>query len=744
MLDINLLKGYMREFREVNAKIADKPFENELDELEDALHSQQYKIALIGEFSTGKSTFINALLGRKLLYSANIESTGAVTTIRYSDTAYMQIDGGSQKYPLESAEDIERLNEFLDIKSNRCAQRVDIYYPVDGMAREVIFFDTPGIEKLSPEQLKLTANVIREVNATLFLVKSERFTAPALKVLTGKDEEIGKLPAGEIFVVMTHISDFYDNTKYTESESKERIDSSIDDIRNQLEENGLTDMHIYPVDSMEYLWAVNEEEYEHERQTRNVMEKGEMLSTEKYLERSGFGKLRSDLFEFLGGEQRMASFIKDIREKMLFVLSEMEDKAKEEGREVENILSNNEKQQQLSNNVKARRKFINSIIRDLENYIESFRQAVETSINKKYKNEKDSIAELIDKQIVSARDVNSQKLERFLTITKNNTIKSANNICANVNKFYEQVVTKWIKQHFSDAFSQHFGQKVEFEPNISFDEFKMEYEPIEKASIEDANIKKLQESIREQNEQLKLSKQKKQALHGTAMLASAKVRSNEIDKWYEKETNNLGERPKKKQKYRQERRTKGIFFWKQEWVEDIPDGLDDSEQRKWDSDMKALENEYLRRRSEAEQLSNQAYGVQRQEAELDRKIKALNDDIVRKKREIEELNRINVNIEGLHQAQYIGRKKTQMLTCCISLKHKMLDQLYERIVEYLFNFKNTIKANIQVETDRQLEKYKADFEKRTRELEANIRISPEESAKLYLQIHKLREDIENG
>lgn len=49
--------------------------------IEEAFEKKPFRIALVGEFSTGKSTFINALIGRDLLLHATEEVTATITNI---------------------------------------------------------------------------------------------------------------------------------------------------------------------------------------------------------------------------------------------------------------------------------------------------------------------------------------------------------------------------------------------------------------------------------------------------------------------------------------------------------------------------------------------------------------------------------------------------------------------------------------------------------------------------------------
>ena len=181
--------------------------------LKQSLESGVYRVAVVGEFSTGKSTFINALMGEKILYASNKEATGAVTAIRRGDKAYVNIytkdNSMIEKFSLDNEEGKKKLNEYLDINSGKNAGYVEINYPITEIDENIYFVDTPGIEKMSPQQMELTRDALKNANAIIFLIKKEGFTEPALKIITGKHEVIGKIPSKDIFVVMTHMSDIY-------------------------------------------------------------------------------------------------------------------------------------------------------------------------------------------------------------------------------------------------------------------------------------------------------------------------------------------------------------------------------------------------------------------------------------------------------------------------------------------------------------------------------------------------------
>lgn len=292
--------------------------------LKQSLESGVYRVAVVGEFSTGKSTFINALMGEKILYASNKEATGAVTAIRRGDKAYVNIytkdNSMIEKFSLDNEEGKEKLNEYLDINSGKNAGYVEINYPITEIDENIYFVDTPGIEKMSPQQMELTRDALKNANAIIFLIKKEGFTEPALKIITGKHEVIGKIPSKDIFVVMTHMSDIYQQMEKDVSKKISELKRKVEKI---LAENQLEDVKVYPVDSIDYLLGRNTELYEQEKADHDISLKGQMLSQDEYLKRSGFGVFLAELFDFLQEDTRQKNLLTDIKDKFSILINSL-------------------------------------------------------------------------------------------------------------------------------------------------------------------------------------------------------------------------------------------------------------------------------------------------------------------------------------------------------------------------------------------------------------------------------------
>ena len=115
-------------------------------ELEQRYEESTFRVVVLRMFSRGKSTFLNALIGRRLLYESDREATGAITLLRNSPPLYRGgpftgRDGLSE----EQAQVIRQAMARLGLEDPRRGLMVgDRKYDVEG-AREC-GMDCAGVE----------------------------------------------------------------------------------------------------------------------------------------------------------------------------------------------------------------------------------------------------------------------------------------------------------------------------------------------------------------------------------------------------------------------------------------------------------------------------------------------------------------------------------------------------------------------------------------------------------------------
>jgi len=126
-------------------------------------------LAVVGEFNTGKSTFINALIGEPVAPMGIEPVTATINIFRYAAEKKARViyeDG------VEEA-DINNLASYIDerhIKKNHAAaiKYVEIFYPAE-ILKSVNIIDTPGLNAPLVEHEVLTKDFLRDSDAILWL-----------------------------------------------------------------------------------------------------------------------------------------------------------------------------------------------------------------------------------------------------------------------------------------------------------------------------------------------------------------------------------------------------------------------------------------------------------------------------------------------------------------------------------------------------------------------------------------------
>lgn len=145
---------------------------------EDDIINKEYRITVVGQFSSGKSTLLNALIGKDVLTHANTETTATVTYIHNvpeSDQRNNRIivnfnQGDSKELPLSS----DVLKNFTSTfsKENNVAKEVhsvDIYVHFTETDYPIVLIDTPGLNGMALGHREITLREIEKSHASICL-----------------------------------------------------------------------------------------------------------------------------------------------------------------------------------------------------------------------------------------------------------------------------------------------------------------------------------------------------------------------------------------------------------------------------------------------------------------------------------------------------------------------------------------------------------------------------------------------
>jgi len=165
-------KGLVGDIKRTSAKLLDAKFFPSVQLksiLDKQLRRARYpmEVAITGQFSSGKSTFLNALLSRNILPTGITPVTSKVNFINYGEEYKLKITyySGAQEYaPIEAISDFtdQRQDEMQDIKY------LTLYAPMD-ILKDISFVDTPGLNSQSQSDTDTTRKVLRDVGGIIWL-----------------------------------------------------------------------------------------------------------------------------------------------------------------------------------------------------------------------------------------------------------------------------------------------------------------------------------------------------------------------------------------------------------------------------------------------------------------------------------------------------------------------------------------------------------------------------------------------
>ncbi len=139
----------------------------ECDLIETRINDKRLKMAVIGEFSSGKSSFINSLLREELLETDVLQGTTVLSVmIYYSDAREITVieNGIRERTVYESAERfrerVRGLNRGVD--DNSPISRAEIGLPSEFLKRGICIIDTPGTQSVNAWHDETTRRIIHE------------------------------------------------------------------------------------------------------------------------------------------------------------------------------------------------------------------------------------------------------------------------------------------------------------------------------------------------------------------------------------------------------------------------------------------------------------------------------------------------------------------------------------------------------------------------------------------------------
>jgi len=288
------------------------------------LSREKFEIIVAGEFSNGKSTFLNALLQDELLPSSNVPTTALINKIyfRNQPTFEVYFDNGK-------VQNLGR-QEFLDFvaedkhkvegKTPKILQKIrdqfikathlEVGYPTSICENNVVLIDSPGTNDMDERRVQITHEYIPKSDAAIFLLNATKIFTASEKAFLQRilDADIKKI----FFVI-----NFKDVIR-TEEEFAEIQQVVIDHLP-----NGVESPKIYFVSALHALNHYRRLKGVEVKSTgRRAQRKQERVLT---IEESGMLEFEQQLMQFLSSESGTEKLRKPIERAVRLLESIVDD-----------------------------------------------------------------------------------------------------------------------------------------------------------------------------------------------------------------------------------------------------------------------------------------------------------------------------------------------------------------------------------------------------------------------------------
>lgn len=140
-----------------------------------SLNTDEFRLLVIGEFSRGKSTLINAMLGKIVLPAYPTEATAIINEIRWGATTQAVIHSNENGIDKSESIPVEVLEKYVLVKEGQenPYSMVEIFWPLPLLEARVLIVDSPGLNVVSKARKAMTMNYLPQADAIIFVTFSQ-------------------------------------------------------------------------------------------------------------------------------------------------------------------------------------------------------------------------------------------------------------------------------------------------------------------------------------------------------------------------------------------------------------------------------------------------------------------------------------------------------------------------------------------------------------------------------------------
>lgn len=286
-----------------------KHSKNRLTIFRQNLENEKFTVVVIGEFSRGKSTFVNAMLGKTILPSSKQPTTNIISKIIFGEkpTYTLHYKEESSKPKQITAEEFLAIKAQAEVDSSNLEKVknyfkkaedyskikfAEIAYPLSFCKDGVVVVDTPGTNDLNVGRMEITYEYLQNAEAAILILGADQALSKSEKIFL--QERVLGNQIRDIFIVINY------KDQLSGTDEEERVKRYVLD---NLSDIGDFSKRIFLVSSKQALLYRRKENGEE-------LKKKTLLSLPESIEETGFPEFEASLARFLSEEKGMAKLRK--------------------------------------------------------------------------------------------------------------------------------------------------------------------------------------------------------------------------------------------------------------------------------------------------------------------------------------------------------------------------------------------------------------------------------------------------
>jgi GTP-binding protein EngB required for normal cell division len=238
------IAAQLRALREILHRRGNSARLQRCEEFMAKLAEDRFTLAVLGQFKRGKSSLMNAIIGRELLPTGVLPLTSAITVLKFGPSERLVVVREGMAFP--ETVPVTTLANYVTERGNpgnrKRVKTATLELPLPFLRRGLEFVDTPGVGSAIAANTATTYSFLPECDAALFVTSADTpLTSSELEFLRAIREH-----AHKIFFIVNKTDLLTDETERTQV---------LDFVARTLREEMGADVRIFPLSALRGLNA---------------------------------------------------------------------------------------------------------------------------------------------------------------------------------------------------------------------------------------------------------------------------------------------------------------------------------------------------------------------------------------------------------------------------------------------------------------------------------------------------------